>query len=1396
MGCDSMDKTAQIDGSGFLRSGKAELWAANMFSYLDKHCDWNLQRHCLAFRLSTECKGHHRLRNERWVGIEVTFGKSWLTPLAIECGPVTSLAISEDSTTIAVGHAEGHIFTWELAKPTRPFLHIPPLDAHPAQNRKSDGHLAGVPVVHIGFLGFRHTALVSADNRGMAFSHLATRGLGSVGRAVRTTRVLGRYPDILQREQAVRKPSSVLAFSPLPFGNVEQATNTLGLVAMMTPYLLVIVSTTPIAQTQHKAARPKEIAAHSAMTAALAWFPALKLKSQDTTVSNTKLVYCWSNVLTVLEVLEVEQSEPAEKEKPLELSFKARSRWRSQEAIVAVQWLSRSVMAVLTITQQLVILEDVSMNASDSLDLVQRQIYHHDFFSQQLLRLVEQLDEEDSSMHGVVADAFYMSFRAYKGRLFVLGVNEVSIGSISNWADRLLAMLEAGDFIGAIRLATSYYSGLGDRSTIGLPDDDQSRHGLVREKLLEIMSASLKYSFGHNQQAGTGQLDDLQLKDLAIACVYATLAIEDTPLLFDEVFAWYDDHEKATIFLDVLEPYILDGQITSIPPVALKPLINHYMTIHTSESLEETICRLDTSTMDIDQVTSLCKSHNLYDAYIYVWTQALGDYTGPLEELLKLSRASSQRNGHLEDPVRAQRTAIKIFPYLSFTLTSRIYPTGKEADPRESHKAKEQIYGFFFSGALDHVSRRPSGTKSSQTFSHLRELLSFDAASSMSVLNEAFEDNYLNRSDEASNGFDMDAGLTETSRSKTFTRQFIVAVLLEVMSSADLKAEDSIFIDMFVARSLPKYPQDIVLSGSTLDQVLTRICYSKDQNTTEDCQLSVEYLLSVYHPPDMQSFLPLFKEARFFRVLKSVFRSEHQWSLLVQTYFLDQEDQEEVFEVIRGCLRNTSPLSSKQRREIQDIVKSHAINLANVDVRQTALLIAEFLPESHELFLSSFENNPNLQYHYLNSLLEPPGRLPLLPSPSSSLIGRYIQLLCQRRPLHVASYVDTLKDADLQLRDVLPSMEASGVIDAAVILMARQGQVGDAMKRLVKHLSSLEGALSGILLNMEGSPDVASSREAINDLLGSITRYSGVGTWLCQRQTKAAQRSRPVNRPPRRPNTAPQILSFEETLWLQLISSIVSIATNFSRPDLVKRAETDIYLDEGNVVVSSLRTVVQNVFTALLKATTASRETSGDRQDFSFLQILRAFLTRAAASSPSLAELRAVISSIFSAYAYEESLLALSNAMLDKDLFVHVDEITKLRSQGWRPRGQICEICRHRVWGPGAGAQIWEAWLRRDEQKLQQRQDGEHIAMEEASASRGKGKAIEGSPHTTAASPSETVHGAERTTKVNLGPVIVFACRHLFHQTCLDHQSGLVSGDTAIQAQERLERWCPTCPRT
>ena len=225
-------------------------------------------------------------------------------------------------------------------------------------------------------------------------------------------------------------------------------------------------------------------------------------------------------------------------------------------------------------------------------------------------------------MHGVVADAFHMSFRAYKGRLFLLGSNDIWWGSLTNWADRLLALMNIGDFIAALRLATRYYAGHGEKLTIGLPEDDDARKALVGEKLFEMISASLKYAFGKNQQAGNVPIEKPQMAELAEVCMTACLTTEDQDFLFDEVFPWYEDHDQGPLFVDVLEPYILDGRISKMPPLAVKVLIDHFATTHTPSKLEEIICLLDTSSMDLDQVTTLCKTYNLYDAYIYVWNKS------------------------------------------------------------------------------------------------------------------------------------------------------------------------------------------------------------------------------------------------------------------------------------------------------------------------------------------------------------------------------------------------------------------------------------------------------------------------------------------------------------------------------------------------------------------------------------------------------------------------------------------------------------------------------------------------------------------------------------------------------------------------------------------------------
>ncbi|KAF1819630.1 uncharacterized protein K489DRAFT_325912 [Dissoconium aciculare CBS 342.82] len=1315
---------------------------------------------------------------------------------SVECGAVTALAIAADFSTVASGHADGHIFTWEINRPAQPFLQIPPIDRSALESpQHEDGHVRDCAILHIAFLGTRHTAIVSADSGGMAFSHIASRGLGPVTRTINSTRLLGRYPVIDIQADRLRKPSTVLGFAPLPLGNVELATDTMGLTALLTPYLLVIVSTTPIAQTQHKSPRPKEISPHSTLSGCLAWFPAVKLKTGEG-VSDTKLVYCWSNIVSILEVKILNNEAAMTAQKAPSLEFHLRSRWHAEEAIVAVQWLGRSVLGLLTISQRLLIVEDRTLRVADSVDLLHRHIYHSDLFSDQLAEVVERLNTADPSLHGVVADAFFMSFRAYKGRTFLLGFNDLSVGTLSNWADRLIAMMEAGDHIAALRLATDYYSGNASNITIGLPENDGVRHNMVKEKVLAMITASTSYTFsrpdGH---------DSAQVQVLAETCFDTCVTMEQTDFLFSEVFDAFEEADMESSFITAMEPYILDNDIKALPPEVVKTLVGHLISENQATKLEELLCLLDPFSFDLDQITVLCRQHSLYDALIYVWTQTIGDHVSPLIELLtliKLLQYGFANEDITDNPY--YESAAKIFPFLAYSLTGRQYPRGALADGASVEQAKSEIYSYLFSGVptawppnSDKIFLTTDRHDDEPAYPYLDLVLKFDAASFMSMLNEAFEDSFLNVAEDELASTNSPAVNVGNGQGQKMTRQHIIEIMLDVMRQGDYSHEHMIYLDMFIARSLPKYPGQLILSGTLLNGALERLCRPPLDALRDDCQLSIEYLLSAHRPPSIAALIDALHNARFFRILKSVYRGERRFVNLLETYFEDTDDREGAFGCIDYILHIDQESGLKQTPSIKQTIARHFQDLVNVDETLTAWTLAKSAPDLLQPCLDVIEDTRQ-QFVFLRALLEPAlaGRDPS-PSPSPDAYGpemveQYVRTMCVNDPTRVADYVRALPSSDLRLDAVLPAMEASGVVDAAIFVLARDGLARDAMESLSIHLRNLENALTSLIDAFTANPDVGDPYETVNELMEDLEKYGKVGIWLCRGQSSVVQRA-----PRPRINLAWDIeegdLDADEYLWLNLLDIVVQVTQNIIAA-LNHAAENPPPLEHLPLETSQLanrsRANVHEVFTAVLATTaTASKQDAAAvsgrstrrADDMSFLRILRAFLTRAAKTTPSLAELRTVLADILSVYSFEQDVLTLSNQLLGSDLFAELDKVKQLRQHGWRPKTQVCEKCKRRAWGTGIGESVWTEWVAQEENRANERMRKmlEQTGSEEARRlERGKGKA--------SSAPAASTEESQRFT------LVVFACRHVYHRTCLDAEMKNAS------THERGIYKCQICP--
>lgn len=1300
---------------------------------------------------------------------------------AAECGSVLSLAISADQSTIASGHATGAIFTWDMARPAKPFLHIPPMDRSLLVARTTEGHVADNPVLHIDFLGLRRTALVSADSTGMAFSHLASRGLGVVSRGVKSTRLLGRYPVAQGDVNDSRKPSAVLAFASLPLSSIEQATDDMGLTAILTPHLLVVVSTTPIAQTQHKASRPKEVTSQQMLTGALAWFPAVKskepLNATDAKFSRAVLAYSWSQSLELVE-MQVDVVNPKENPKPPDLSFHARGRWRSEEAILTLQWLNRSVLAVLTVSQRLIIL-DKQLQLADSLDLIPRHVFHQNLFSGQLQALADLREETDASLR-VVPDAYYMSFKTYKGRLFVLGISEVAMGTLSNWADRLASLVQSNDYIGAIKLATIYYSGDTQISIVGLSENAEKRHPMVRERLLDIMSASLEYTFADREEDADVNPRE-KVGELVEACFEACMNMDDLNYLFDNVYERYSDASVPDVFLYVLERYIIESRIQAIPTALLKDMTTWFVAHGFESRLEDVICALRTDSMDLDQVTTLCKENDLFDALLYVWNQALGDHITPFMELLaRINEAIGVQAGAFVLSNGVNTLIGKAFSYMAMTFTGRTYPHGAPMNTNIANSARADLYNFVFSSStVAWPGSRQStfhihSSIAQPGYPYLRFLLHVSTSEFMSMLNEAFEDAYLN------GGSDQTTTTNSNNRTLLFNRQRIINILLDVVTEAEFASDDMVYLHIFIARNIPKFPQFVLIPGSVIKSTMEGLCNYPDEDFADECQLSVEYLMSTYRSADLQDMVPSFERAGFYRVLKTVFRSNRQWVRWLQTCFDDPDNPESVFDCIRDCLRQSTGLNQKQLRSFKASMIERAPTLAALDVARTAHLVESAAPDLLQGFLDKLEGDSKAQYSFLHTLFDAvPARTDgrenkHLDNIRMRYITQYIELMCIHDPGRVAGYIDQLPSGNLKLDQILPVMESTGVVDAAIVLLRRDGLVRDAMDRLLQHLSTLGAGLSSLLDSTSTSTSDLTTREtAVMDLLEGLQKYGKLGIWLCQ--GGAGQQTTPAALNPRTRPLSDEITESDmpdaEILWLDLVDKIVAISRHISsttnpphpQPGPGAPDPTDFK------VIEALHALVQQTFTALLAATSAThartlatRPTSPPPQPtpppttppLSFPRILRAFLARAATSSPSLADLRHVLRDIFAAYAFEESVLALAGQMLDKDVFVGVAAADRRRRRGWKAASQACEGCGRRVWGAGAGGEVFAAWERG-------REEGERRRRERwggGGEGGGKGKGRVG---------GVVEKGGEEGERREVDDLVLFACRHLWHRECL-----------------------------
>lgn len=98
--------------------------------------------------------------------------------------------------------------------------------------------------------------------------------------------------------------------------------------------------------------------------------------------------------------------------------------------------------------------------------------------------------------------------------------------------------------------------------------------------------------------------DDVCFQEVVGQCVDNCLLVKRTDFLFGRLYDRFSaDAIAKAMYLESLEPYILNDTLTSITPIVMKDFVDHYEQRAALTAIEACIVHMDVASLDIHQVT-------------------------------------------------------------------------------------------------------------------------------------------------------------------------------------------------------------------------------------------------------------------------------------------------------------------------------------------------------------------------------------------------------------------------------------------------------------------------------------------------------------------------------------------------------------------------------------------------------------------------------------------------------------------------------------------------------------------------------------------------------------------------------------------------------------------------
>ncbi|XAR49264.1 hypothetical protein NMG60_11032393 [Bertholletia excelsa] len=686
--------------------------------------------------------------------------------------------------------------------------------------------------------------------------------------------------------------------------------------------------------------------------------------------------------------------------KLIKSELKIYGNWTLESSAIGVAWLDDQMLVVLTSNGQLYLFAKDGTVIHQTSFAVDRSwgddvvAYHTQF----------------TNIFGNPEKAYHNCVAVRGATIYILGTMHLVVCRLLPWKERIQVLRKAGDWMGALNMATTLYDGQ-THGVVDLPRNTDAIQEAIMPYLVELLLSYVDEVFSYISVAFCNQIDKLEQLDdsegkasslhLEIKEQFARVGgvavefcvhIKRTDILFDEILSKFVAAQHRDTFLELLEPYILKDMLGSLPPEIMQALVEHYSTKGWLQRIEQCVLHMDISSLDFNQVVRLCREHRLYGALVYLFNRGLDDFRAPLEELLSVLR-NSQRDS-------AAALGYRMLVYLKYCFSGLAFPPGHGTlPPTRLPSLRIELMQYLLEDSNAPNSLTGTRLSANRVYLNLYYLLDLDTEATLDVLRCAFVEDEIHKSDDHLH--DSADGNVDTGKqnnlmvvSQNYLVQKTVEALIYVVdkegfqTNKSTSSSDVVLTEVWPSKKDTGHMFEFIayyvsckkanVSKGVLAQILEYFTseiniptsvLGPNNGTSGKREKQVLALLEVVPETDwdLSHVLLLCEGAQFYQVCGLIHAIRHQYVAALDSYMKDVDEPIHAFSFINKMLEQ---LSDTEASTFQSAVISRIPDLLSLSREGTFFLLVDRFSRECQDLISELRSRPYSLFLYLKTVFE------------------------------------------------------------------------------------------------------------------------------------------------------------------------------------------------------------------------------------------------------------------------------------------------------------------------------------------------------------------------------------------------------------------------------------------